>query len=89
MQAQSLRHDQLFATPWTVALQAPQSVAFSRQKYWSGLPFSSSSDLLDPGIEPVSPSLAGGFFTTGPPGSPIELILQNYTKEEKALCITI
>ena len=45
---------QLFATPWTLAYQAPLSVGFSRQEYWSGLPFPSSGDLPDPGIEPGS-----------------------------------
>ena len=57
----------LFATPWTVALQAPLSMGFSKQEYWSGLPFPSPGDLPDPGTEPlslVSPALAGGFFTT-------------------------
>ena len=47
----------LFATPWTVAHQAPLSVEFSRQEYWSGLPFPSTGDLPDPGIEPRSPAL--------------------------------
>ena len=47
----------LFATPWTVARQAPLSMEFSRQKYWSGLPFPSPGDLPDPGIEPRSPTL--------------------------------
>ena len=54
-------------TPWTVACQAPLSVGFSRQEYWSGLPCPSPGDLPDPGIELVSlvsPALAGGFFTT-------------------------
>ena len=54
-------------TPWTVALQAPLSMGFSRQEYWSGLPFPSLGDLSNPGIEPVSltsPTLTGGFFTT-------------------------
>ena len=54
-------------TPWTVARQAPLSMGFSRQEYWSGLPFPPSGDLPDPGIKPVSltsPVLAGGFFTT-------------------------
>ena len=63
-----------FATPGTVALQAPLSMAFSRQEYWSGLPFPSPGDLLHPGIEPVSPvslALAAGFFTTVPPGKPM------------------
>jgi len=55
-------------TPWTVALQAPLSMGFSRQEYWSGLLFPSSGDL--PGIKPVSPALADGFFITEPPGKP-------------------
>ena len=61
-----------FATPWTVAYQAPLSMEFSRQVYWSGLPFPPAGDLPDPGIEPIplaSPALSGGFFTTEPPGS--------------------
>ena len=60
-------HIWLCVTPWTVARQASLSIGFSRQEYWSGLPFSSPGDLLDPGTEPaslVSPALAGGFFTT-------------------------
>ena len=55
-------------TPWI--LTAPLSVGFSRQEYWSGLPFPSPGDLPDPGIEPASPELAHGFFTTEPPGKP-------------------
>ena len=47
----------LFATPWTVAHQSPPSMGFSRQEYWSGLPFPSPGDLPDPGIEPGSPAL--------------------------------
>ena len=58
-------------TPWTVALEGPLSMEFPRQEYWSGLPFSSPGDLPDPGIKPVSPALAGGFFTTEPPRKPI------------------
>ena len=50
-------------TPWTIARQAPLSMEFSRQKYWSGLPFPSLRDLPNPGIEPTSPVSAGGFFT--------------------------
>ena len=56
LHAQSLSRVQLFATPWTVAHQAPLSVGFSRQDYWSGLPFPPPGDLPDPGIEPVSPA---------------------------------
>ena len=55
------------ATPQTVAHQAPLSVGFSRQDYWSGLPCPPAGDLPDPGIEPLSlsaPALAGEFFTT-------------------------
>ena len=59
-------HVQLFVTPWTVARQAPLSMGFSRQEYWSGLPCP-PPDLLDPGIEPrslISPTLSGRFFTS-------------------------
>ena len=56
------------ATPWTVAYQSPPSMGFPRQEYGSGFPFSSSGDLPDSGIEPESLALAGGFFTTEPPG---------------------
>ena len=61
---------QLCATPWTVAHQAPLSMGFSRQEYWSGLTFPPPGDLLDPEDEPLSPALAGRFFTTEPPGNP-------------------
>ena len=57
-------------TPWTVTHQAPLSMGFSRQISWSELTFPSPGDLLDPEIEPKSPALAGGFFTTEPPGKP-------------------
>ena len=52
-----------FETPWTVAHQAPLSMGFFRQEYWSGLLFPSPGELPGPGIEPTSPALAGGFFT--------------------------
>ena len=58
---------QPFATPWTLTCQVPLSMGFSRQEYWSGLPFPSRRDLPNPGTEqasPVSPELAGRFFTT-------------------------
>ena len=61
----------LFETPWTVACQVPLSMGFPRQEYWSGLPFCSPEDLPNLGIEPVSPALAGRFFTAEPPGKPI------------------
>ena len=59
-------------TSWTVTRQAPLSVRFPRQEYWSGLPFPSPGDLPNPGIELMSPALAGRVFTTEPPGSPIQ-----------------
>ena len=61
---------QLFATPWTVACQAPPSMGFSRQEYWSSLPFPSPGDHPDPGIEPGSPALQGDFLPSEPPGKP-------------------
>ena len=67
----------LFVTPWTVACQAPLSMGFSRQEYWSGLPFPPPDDVPDSGIEPtspVSPALAGGFFTTVTLGKPLNAI---------------
>ena len=69
----SLSHVQLFVTLWTVASQAPLSVGFSQQEYWSGLPF--PRGLHDPGIEPTSasPALAGRFSTIEPPGKPREV----------------
>ena len=59
------------AIPQTTACQAPLSMRFSRQEYQSGLPFPPPGDLLDPGIEPVSPASSGRFFTTEPPGKPL------------------
>ena len=59
-----------FVTPLTIACQAPQSMEFSRQKHWSGLPLPFPGDLLDPGIETVSPAQTGGFLTIEPPGEP-------------------
>ena len=71
-----------FATPWTIARQAPLSMGFPRQEYWRGLPFLSSGDLPDPGTHPVSSALAGVFFTTEPPGKPTWLgVIQKYLCE--------
>ena len=60
----------VFAAPWTVALQARQSMEFSRQEYWSGWPFLLPPDILDAGIECMSSALASGPFTTEPSGEP-------------------
>ena len=68
-----LSHVQLFATPWAVASQAPLSMKFSRQEYWSGSPFPSPGDLPDPGIEPGSPSFEANSLPSEPPGSQIAI----------------
>ena len=57
--------------PWTVAHQAPPSMGFSRQEFWSGLPFPSPGDLPDPGIEPRSPALQADTSTSEPSGKPL------------------
>ena len=57
-------HVRLSAAPWTIVYQAPLSMGFSRQEYWSGLPFPSPGDLPDSGTEPMPPALADGFFTS-------------------------
>ena len=87
---------QLFVTPWTVARQAPLSMEFSRQEYWSGLPCPPPGDLPNPGTEPVSlmsPALAGGFFTTGGHlylvEKPVNRILEIPLRREIELCLEI
>ena len=70
VKVKSLSRVQLFATLWTVVYQAPLSMGFSRQEYWSGLPFPSPADLPDPGIEPRSPELQADALTSEPPGKP-------------------
>ena len=66
----SLSRVRLFATPWTVAYQAPQSMGFSRQEYWSGLPFPSPADLPDPGIERKYPIWEADSLLSEPPYVP-------------------
>ena len=67
---QSLSHVRLFVTPWTIAYQAPWSMEFSRQEYWSGLPFPSPGDLPNPGIEPGVPALQA--LPSEPPGKMVK-----------------
>ena len=67
VKVKSLSCVQLFATLWTVAYMAPLSMGFSRQEYWSGLPFPSPGDLPNPGIEPGSPALEADALTSEPP----------------------
>ena len=71
-ESESLSCVRLFAIPWTVAYQAPLSMEFSRQEYWSGLPFPSPGDLPNPGIEPRSPALQADTLLSEPPGKPGE-----------------
>ena len=71
----SLSRVRLFVT---IAYQASPSMGFSRQKYWSGLPFSSPGDLPDPGIKPRSPALEADALTSEPPGKPCSPEKENY-----------
>ena len=68
VKVKSLSHVQLFGNPWTVAYQAPPSMGFSRQEYWSGLPFPSPGDVPDPGIKLRSPAFQADALTSEPPG---------------------
>ena len=75
MKVKSLSRVRIFVTPWTVAYQAPMSMGFSRQEYWSGLPFPSPGDLPNPGIDPGFPTLEADALTSEPPGN-VYLILK-------------
>ena len=72
-EVKSLSRVRLFAAPWTVAYQAPPSMGFSRQEYWSRVPFPSTGDLPNPGIEPGSPALQTDALLSEPPGKPVAL----------------
>ena len=76
VKVKSLSRVRLFGTLWTVAYQASPSMGFSRQEYWSGLPFPSPEDLPDPGIEPGSPALEADALTPETPGKPQNLALR-------------
>ena len=82
VKVKSLSRVRLFATPWTIAHQAPPSMGFSRQEYWSGLPFPSPGDLPDPGIQPTSPALEADALTSEPPGKPWK---SSYANEDKGI----
>ena len=79
MKVKLLSHVRLFATPWTVAFQAPPSMVFSRQEYWSGLPFPSAGGLPNPRIEPRSPIFLADALPSKPPGKPPKHILIKLT----------
>ena len=85
MCAQLLSCVHLFTIPWTVAHQAPLPMGFPRQEYWSGLLFPPPGDLSNPGIKPMSsapPALAGGYFTTEPPGKPNNHYMVHQTRRD-------
>ena len=71
VKVKSLSRVQLFATPWTVAYQTPQSMEFSRQEYWNGLPFPSPRGLPNPEIEPGSSTLQADALPREPPGKQV------------------
>ena len=71
VKVKSLSHVRLFVTPWTVAHEAPPSMVFSRQEYWSGLRSSSPGHLPDPRIEPESPAFRADTLPSKPPGNPM------------------
>ena len=81
-----------FVTPWPAACQAALSMGFPRQEYWSELSFPSPGDLPDPGIESMSPALAGEFFTTETPGKPgidmYTLVYLKWITNKDLLCST-
>ena len=84
----------LFATPWTVAYQAPPSMGFSRQEDWSGMPFPSPGDLPNPGIKPRSPTVQADALTSEPLGKPMQgptQITQNVDKlilrDSQGICV--
>ena len=91
VKVKSLSRVRLFVTQWTIAYQVPLSVGFSRQEYWSGLPFPSPGDLPDPGIEPGSPVSRADSLPSEPPGkvSPTLWVLtrvgQAWTEESDRL----
>ena len=88
----NLCHAQLFATPWTVAHQAPLSCLGPRQEYWSKLPFPPPGDLPNSEIKPTSPALAGRFFTAEPSGKPMYVcvyIWVIYVYRGVCLCVCV
>ena len=83
VKVKSLSCVRVFATPWTVAYQAPQFMEFPRQEYWRGLPFPSPRDLPNPGIEPRSPTLQADALPSEPPGKPGDYKVDNKYQKAK------
>ena len=84
-----LSHVWLSVTPWTVAHQASLSVEFSRQEYWSGMPYPIPGDLPDPGINTASLALAGELFTAVPPGKSPYYYTWSLSKGQEVICICV
>ena len=78
-----------FATPWTVACQAPLSMGFPRQEYWSGLPFPSSGDLSDEGIDPISPALQADSSTESLGKIPVRDISRIYNRNGASQAVLV
>ena len=78
----SLSRVRLFVTPWTAACQAPLSMGFSKQEYWSGLPCPPPGDLPNPGIEPRSPTLQVDSLLSEPPGKPKNIDIRPITLQQ-------
>ena len=76
-----LSRARLFATPWTAVHQAPLSMRFSRQGYWSGLPFPSPGDLPNPGIELWSPALQADALPPEPPGKQLVVLIKQINRK--------
>ena len=85
MWSEVVRSCPTLATLWTVVSQTPLSMGFSRQEYWSGLPFPSPGDLPNPGIEPGSPALEADALTSEPPGKPILYLLTFHDETNTSL----
>ena len=85
MKVKSLSRVRLFATWWIVAYQAPPSMGFSRQEYWSGLPVPSPGDLPDPGVEPRSPALQADALSSEPPGKPMRGVISKGESRRREL----
>ena len=90
VKVKSVSHVRLFATPWAVAHQDPQFMGFSRQEYWSGVPFPSPGDLPNPVIEPGSPALQADALLSELPWKPMKAIdHQNYISGYSIIIIII
>ena len=81
VKVKSLSRVRLFATPRSVAYQAPPPMGFCRQEYWSGLPFPSPGGLPNPGIEPGSPALQADPLPSEPPGKPLVMVFYGFLLE--------